>query len=107
MATFAAAPDPAAILEKRCYDCHDSNSPKGNFDLTALKPTFSDPDIFAKWVKVYDRIESGEMPPKKKEQPTSEEKSAVLKWLHGSLLTAEQARMQGKVRTAIHRLTRA
>ncbi|HEV7403722.1 MAG TPA: DUF1592 domain-containing protein [Chthoniobacteraceae bacterium] len=104
---LAASPDPASILEKRCYDCHDADSHKGNLDLTALKPTFTDLDAFAKWVKVYDRIEAGEMPPKKKEQPSAEEKSAVMSWLHDSLLGAEQARLKGKVRTAIHRLTRA
>jgi hypothetical protein len=104
---LAATPEPAAILEKRCYDCHDSDTHKGNLDLTALKPTFTDLDAFAKWVKVYDRIEAGEMPPKKKEQPSAEEKTALMSWLHGSLLSAEQARLKGKVRTAIHRLTRA
>jgi hypothetical protein len=107
LAASAFAAEPAAILEKRCYDCHDSETHKGNLDLTALKPAFTDLDAFAKWVKVYDRIEAGEMPPKKKEQPSAEEKAAVMTWLHDSLLSAEQARLKGKVRTAIHRLTRA
>ena len=58
-----------AFFEKHCIDCHDADTHKGNLDLTALKPDFADAGTFARWVKVYDRIESGEMPPKKKPRP--------------------------------------
>ena len=51
---------------------------KGGLDLTALKPDFADAENFARWVKVHDRIESGEMPPKKKPRPPADETAAAI-----------------------------
>ena len=101
----AAGAGPAQFLEQHCYDCHDADEKKGGFDLTALKPKFSDAETFAMWVKVHDRIESGEMPPKKKVRPAAQDAAAVTKWLRDSLMAAERARMQDG-RTRIRRLTR-
>ncbi len=94
-------------FDAHCYDCHDSDEKKGGLDLTALPPDFANQETFARWVKVYDRIESGEMPPKKKAQPPKAESGELLNWLRETLLTAEQQRQNGEVRTGIHRLTRA
>jgi len=70
----AELPPPArAFIENRCLDCHDGDTKKGNLDLTALKPDFADAETFARWLKVHDRIESGEMPPKKKARPEAGE----------------------------------
>ena len=93
------------FFEKHCYDCHDATDKKGNLDLTALKPTFSDAESFAMWVKVHDRIESGEMPPKKKARPPTKDAAVMTKWLRDSLVVAERARTQDG-RTRIRRLTR-
>ena len=54
------------IFEKHCVECHDAETKKGDFDLTALKSDLTQPQVFAQWVKVYDQIASGEMPPVKK-----------------------------------------
>lgn len=103
----AAATPPTQFLEKHCYDCHDADSHKGNLDLTALKPEFTDAENFARWVKVHDRIQNGEMPPKKKPRPAPEEIKTVVSWVDQSLLTADRARLAREDRTAVHRLTRA
>ena len=63
---------------------------RGNLDLSALKPEFSDAEVFACWVKVLDRVQAGEMPLKKKASPPEADKAALVKWLHGSLLAADQ-----------------
>jgi len=112
--TFTAAPLtraandlPGKYFDSHCYDCHDADEQKGGLDLTSLKPDFANPEAFGRWVKVFDRIESGEMPPKKKERPSADENTALLQWLRSSLLSAEQARMKNEVRTGIRRLTRA
>ena len=59
--------DLPTFLDHHCFDCHDGDKKKGGFDLSALQLSFSSPENFALWVKLHDRIESGEMPPKKKE----------------------------------------
>lgn len=95
------------FLEKHCVSCHDGAAKKGGLDLSSLKVNLENHDNFAKWVKVHDRIQSGEMPPNNKSKPSEIEKSPYLKSLKESLLKADQARIAGNVRTGIRRLTRA
>jgi len=95
------------MFENRCLDCHDSDSKKGNLDLTTLKPDFGDAETFARWLKVHDRIASGEMPPKKKARPEVGEVKAVTGWLAESLIAAERTRLDAESRTGVRRLTRA
>lgn len=98
---------PAAFFQAHCTDCHDADMHSGNLDLTALKPEFSNPEIFGRWVKVLDRVQSGEMPPKKKARPPVEEQKAVTRWLNQALSAADVARQDGEGRTILRRMTRA
>jgi hypothetical protein len=95
-----------AFFSKHCSECHDSDTHKGNLDLTKLKLDFNTPEIFSVWVKIHDRITSGEMPPKKKDRPPKKDLAAVTKWLHDSLVSAEHAKLAGEPRTGVRRLTR-
>ncbi len=106
----SARADEAAMggfFQKHCIECHDAEMKKGDLDLTALPVNFGDAEGFARWVKVHDRIESGEMPPKKKARPAAGDVAAVTKWLADSLTAAEKARRAEEGRTAVRRLTRA
>ena len=102
-----AATKQATFFKAHCVECHDADTKKGNLDLTVLKPNFADAENFARWVKVHDRIESGEMPPKKKARPPVKDTAVVVKGLRESLLAAEQAKLAGTGRTGLRRLTRA
>jgi len=103
----AELPAPAkAFLENRCLDCHDADSKKGELDLDALKFELTDSANLARWVKVFDRVESGEMPPKNKERPGAAEVKPVLETLKQALLAADEARLAGQGRTPLRRLTR-
>ena len=82
-----------AFFTAHCTECHDAQTKKGNLDLAALQPAFEDREVFARWVKVLDRIELGEMPPKKKERPPAGETAATLKWLRESLARADAERL--------------
>lgn len=68
---------PTAFFEEHCYGCHDATARKGGLDLAALAVDPSDPDNFARWLKVHDRIESGEMPPRGEARPPDEEVTAA------------------------------
>jgi len=103
----SATGEPTKFFDAHCYDCHDADEKKGGLDLTALQPDFANAENFSRWVKVFDRVETGDMPPKKKPRPPKEEAAAAMKWLRDSLLTAEGARLKGQVRTGVHRFTRA
>ena len=98
---------PRAFIDKHCADCHDADQKAGGLDLTALAPDLAPPEAFARWVKVHDRIESGEMPPPKEPRPPADETAAALKALRASLSAADRARRDAEGLTSIRRLTRA
>ena len=58
-------------------------------------------------MKIHDRIESAEMPPKKQERPPVADTTSVTRWLQQSLIAAERKRFQGGGRTALRQITRA
>jgi mono/diheme cytochrome c family protein len=100
---------PAALepfLQKHCAECHDAETQKGDLDLTALKFDLADQKTFAKWVTVYDRVNSGEMPPKKKTRPAAGELAGFEKALSGSLTAADDERAARDGRATQRRLNR-
>ena len=97
---------PRAFFETHCHACHNADTQEGRLDLTSLKFEPADVDNFARWVKVHDRIASGEMPPRRKARPPAGEVTAITRWLNQALVAAEMARGDG-VRTGLRRLTRA
>ncbi|MHC5543297.1 c-type cytochrome domain-containing protein, partial [Singulisphaera rosea] len=52
------------LVQARCVECHDAGTKKGDLSLEDLPFEPAKPENFARWVKVFDRLESGEMPPK-------------------------------------------
>ncbi len=105
--TSAAFAQQESFLKKHCFECHDAESKQGGLDLTSLKVELANADNFAKWVKIHDRIESGEMPPKAQPRPPVADKEAVTKSLKAELIKVEQAALQNEPRTGLRRLTRA
>lgn len=98
---------PTGFIAKHCLECHDSNAKEAGLDLSTLKLDLADADNFARWVKIHDRIESGEMPPKKQPRPAVADRETVTKSLKASLIAAEQNKLSSEPRTEVRRLTRA
>jgi hypothetical protein len=107
LGTASHAAELAPFLARHCVECHDADTKKGNLDLKSLPPATQGADAFARWVKVHDRIASGEMPPKKKARPAAVEAQSVTRTLAATLTAAERARLAGEPRTGLRRLTRA
>lgn len=82
----------SSFLEMHCYDCHGDGQDKGGLDLEALKSDLSDPATFARWELIYDRVEKGEMPPKKvTERPGPGELAEFAGHLAPALMQAHEA----------------
>ncbi len=79
------------FLETHCIDCHDADLNKGGLDLDALGHDLNDPATMARWVRIQDRVESGEMPPKKKKRPSGAELIAFIEPLADALTDAHSA----------------
>ena len=104
-----AVPPPAAtqaFIEEHCAGCHDDVEKKGDLDLTSLAFAPEDSKNFATWVKVFDRVSAGEMPPKKKARPAATELQAFLGTLSTTLIASEREQLGGEGRATRRRLNR-
>lgn len=90
------------FFESHCWHCHNSEDAKGGLDLEALAADLSDKAVMAKWVRVHDRIQRGEMPPSKRAQPEDSEKLGFLQ------VVAQELRRQDEQSkgTVLRRLNR-
>jgi len=95
-----------AFLEKHCTTCHNKSSKKGGLDITDLKSDLKEEETFSRWVKIHNRIQNGEMPPKSKVRPPEKEQNDFLKQLSSSLVKFEQEKFLNSGRTPLRRLTR-
>ncbi|MCA1964215.1 MAG: DUF1592 domain-containing protein [Prosthecobacter sp.] len=105
--TAWAQPDVTAFLERHCLECHDADVKKGGLDLAALPLDVQDQARFQTWQRVFERVQSGEMPPKKKTPPAPEEMRSFLAKLEQPLLAADRADIAAHGRVRGRRLTRA
>ena len=106
VAPRAAVADPAPFIAAHCAECHDAETKSGGLDLTSLARQLEQPENFARWVKVYDRLEAGEMPPKDQPRPPADELKAFVAELRQSLIAADGSRLAATGKTGLRRLTR-
>jgi hypothetical protein len=97
---------PTAFIKSHCVTCHDKDTHEGNLDLTSLEFNLANAENFARWLKIHDRIESGEMPPAKSDRPKAADIAATVKSLGHLLREAERARLDSEGRTGLRRMTR-
>jgi len=88
-----------------CYDCHDSSMKKGRVDLETLNFDIgSDLLTASTWQDILDTVNSGEMPPKKKPQPTDKEKATFLAELSNTMVTARKIHAEDGGNITLRRL---
>jgi mono/diheme cytochrome c family protein len=83
LAAPSAALDPKvqAYFEQHCLKCHDAEVQKGDFRIDNLSPKVGFENT-PQWLEIMERINSGEMPPKKeKRRSTADESAQVVEWI--------------------------
>lgn len=95
-----------AFLKQHCFDCHDAQSKKGELNLEALSQDISDPAIFQRWVKIHDRVENGEMPPRDYEQLDQAESKKFLGQVAEKLIALDDAKAATEGRATRRRMNR-
>ncbi len=104
--TQAALPSKlASLFQKSCLECHDHETAKGGLDLTALAFDLSDATLRERWIRLHDRVEKGEMPPKAGDLAPAQ-RAAMLKLLGTVLYTADHAEVVAHGRGPMRRLNR-
>ena len=94
------------FIEQHCTECHDAETKKGGLDLTALSFDLADPKNFAQWVKVYDNVQEGEMPPKKKARPDAAALQTFLESIGPPMIAVDRKREANEGRSTWRRLNR-
>lgn len=90
------------FFDNHCHECHDSQSAKGGLDLDAISRDLTDEATLAKWIRLYDRVATGEMPPRENDPPSEGEKRIFRDTLAPSLAAAHEAQKG----TVLRRLNR-
>lgn len=94
------------FFQSHCYECHGEDQQKGDLNLEKLN---KGPINFAsgpQWSTVLEKIEAGEMPPRKKKRPSEKELQQTVAWLTPKVDQAEIAFRARQNRTDLRRLTR-
>jgi len=95
-----------SLVDDYCSRCHNDQDLKGGLDLTDLNFAPDDPANFLTWVKVHDRLEAGEMPPKGKPRPEDSELKALVATLAATLAHYEDGVAAREGRSTQRRLNR-
>ena len=72
------------FVKQYCVSCHDEET-ETSLNVEALSENLTQAESFGSWVKIFDRIAAGEMPPQDAEQPNPERVEHLLKSLRKQL----------------------
>ena len=92
-------------IEKSCHVCHNAKTSEGGLDLTEVAWELGDRAVRDRWVRIHDRVETGEMPPTASDLPP-DERRALVNWLNSAIQEAESAEVSKQGRGPIRRLNR-
>ncbi len=93
------------FVKGNCADCHTGASAEAGFDVSRISGKLEDANTFRDWVKVYDRVAAGEMPPKDARELKPEERDGFLKDSKGWLIGYQQTQFDLYGRVHGKRLT--
>ena len=95
-----------AVIEQHCSDCHDEDLKKGDLDLYSLEYDLENGVNRNRWIRVFDRVKKGEMPPPEKKGLGKAERDGFVTALGEELLQADLKDVWQNGRGPIRRLTR-
>jgi mono/diheme cytochrome c family protein len=99
-------PDTVKVfLTDHCVACHDGADAEGGLDLNALKGTLDAPGEMARWIRIFDRVHAGEMPPKDADQPDRQQLGEFLGATRSWLSTHQKKQWEELGRVCGRRLT--
>lgn len=94
------------FLDAHCVRCHGPEKQKGEFRVDTLTRDFTNASASGRWGDVLERLNTGEMPPKKEPKPKAEESSRIVEFVTARLKEGEAHRNAKRERVTLHRLTR-
>ena len=94
---FSVNPRVMEILDRHCFSCHDEDTQKGHIRLDNLSvmPLSARLDLMN---QMQEQVYLKQMPPKKKSQPTEDERKELGSWLWEELHTHNASKLEDKLR---------
>ncbi|MFK7851880.1 MAG: DUF1588 domain-containing protein [Akkermansiaceae bacterium] len=80
-----------------CYDCHDAGLKKGGVQLDELG-SLNQGERLDLLNMALEHVYSKEMPPRKADQPTEDERAALAEWIWGELKIFNASKLEDKLR---------
>lgn len=93
------------LVLTHCIDCHDGPAAEAGLDLTSLPFELDQRKVRERWIRIHDRVESGEMPP----DPTTldaNQRQSLVKTLSDAIRSADLADIAANGRGPLRRLNR-
>jgi len=112
LALFAVDVESAAnpvnrLFDQHCLECHSDEKPKGDFQIGSLTQDFANKGNREMWLSVLERLEDGDMPPKKKPRPAAKELRETIDWIRQHARAAELVQRNTEGRVVLRRLNQA
>jgi Protein of unknown function (DUF1592)/Protein of unknown function (DUF1588)/Protein of unknown function (DUF1587)/Protein of unknown function (DUF1585)/Protein of unknown function (DUF1595)/Planctomycete cytochrome C len=95
------------LMGKFCLDCHSAKAKKGELDLERFRSIDVARKDLKPWQLLVEQLEAGEMPPKDKAQPTTQERKRLIAWARQFLDTEAKARAGDPGPAKLRRLSNA
>ena len=74
-----------SFIKANCTECHGDSASEGDITLHQLAGDPATPADQLLWKKVFERLESGEMPPPDAEQPSLADRQQAMHWIKTAL----------------------
>src|SRR5262249_39587907 len=87
--------------------CHAGSKPKGDFRLKSLSQDFADNANRKQWLRVFEQVKEGTMPPAEKPRPPAKDLEALAAWISERTAAAETAASTSRGRVVMRRVNRA
>ena len=85
------------ILDQYCFSCHEDGTTKGDVRLDNLD-TLPQSERLDLMNRMLEQVYLKQMPPKKKTQPSDEEREQLVSWLSGDLHAHNASKLENKLR---------
>ena len=88
------------VINSTCTGCHQGANPPAGLDLRSLAFNLDDPRALGWWVRVYDAVQSGMMPPGGKDALNDASRAVFLKAIAEPMIAHERSRSAASRRPA-------
>ena len=93
------------FLDGYCLKCHDADTQKGDREFESFTLPLRNQAELLTAKAIVDQLTLGDMPPRKSEQPTDEERLAVIRVLRDGIALARGKIVSIGARTVMRRLS--